>query len=118
MSRQSPSHHHHHPSSSPNSPLPQTIAESTSGRLDSAAEWLDGARRLLSESRATLIALQLQSERLLASQTAVTIRIDEMAESLDEVGLLVRQALQHAEDLTLQVGGGTGEVTVGFATGG
>ena len=81
----------------------QTIAEATSGRLDSASEWLDRARVLLSEARATLISLQLESERLLASQAAVQIRIDQMTDQLDEVAVLVRGAQQHAVDLMMQV---------------
>ena len=98
----------YHPTtySTPNPPPlhPQTIAEATNTRLDSASDWLDKARVLLAEARATLISLQLESERLLASQAAVEIRIDQMTEQLDEVAVLVRSAQQHATDLMMQVG--------------
>ena len=83
--------------------LPQTISESTTVQLDSASEWLERARGLLSEARAALASLQLQAERLLASQAAVEVRIDQMTDQLDDVTVLVRQAQQHATDLMMQV---------------
>lgn len=84
----------------------QTVSETTDVQLNATAEWLDQARRFLAEARATLSALQLQADRVLASQQQVEIQIDEMTTALTSVRVLVRKAEKHADGLMTQVRAG------------